>query len=357
MFAEYILFGIRRINEDNFLQALVDWTQATYDDELDRYGGDYPYPRHFDTEDKLVKQTIIWFVLEWKNPRTGTTLLEEFVDKFIKDPELAAQVSQFGCVSYSTFRAVRRVSKHVLLVADEHTEKEYQVRFRNKLPRSCEDVYFSGYIHPWKDDGAYRATGIITFKQIPDDDPLGLADTLKRTDRKIEKEAQAVSEEVPISANAKLSAYLWRQSIIQVMEVAKFLNVPEGNKRERIAGIKDVLSTNGVGILKSLSKKELACLLYVYQSPQKAVKHEDLERRFGKDDFRLSLFERGALSAMGRLREKGLLIVGRKEIQSKQHKVAVVPSEIWDALGKLAPSKPQNKSAPKKRGWLSWFRS
>ena len=352
------MFGLHRINEDNFLQALVDWTQATYDDELNKYGGDYPYPSRFDTTGKMVKQTIIWFVLEWKNPRTGTTLLEEFVDKFVKDPELAAQVSQFGCVLYGTFYAIRRVSKHVLVVVDGRTEKEYQVKFRSRLPRSCEDLAFSGYIHPWKDDGAYRATGILTFERLPNNTTQSIAGILENSRmRTLTREAQDESEKVPISANSKLTAYLWRQPLIQVMEVAKFLNVPKGGKRERIAGIRDVLSANGVGILKSLSKKELACLLYVYSSPQKAVKHRDLERRFGKDDFRLSLFERGAQSAMGRLREKGLLIVGRKEMQNEQHKVAVVPAEIRDALGELAPSHPQNESAPKKQGWLSRFRS
>ena len=343
---------VRRIDEDNFLQALVDWAQATYDDELDKYGGDYPYPPRFDTEDQLVKQTVIWFVLEWKNPRTGTTLLEEFVDKFIEDPKLAAQVRQYGRVSFSMFRIVRRVSKHVAVVADEQTDKEYQVRFRNKPPRH-EGILFYGYIHPWKDDGVYRATGILTFLRPPPDDITRML-LKSRLDYSLTKEAQDKSEEVPISANAKLSAYLWRQSSIQVMEVAKFLNVPEGNKREQIAGIKDVLSTNAVRILKSLSKEELSCLLYVYRSPQKMVVHKDLERRFGRDDFRLSLFDRGARSAMGRLREKGLLIVGMKKMQDKQHKVAVVPDEIRDALGELASSKRRNS---KKRGWLSRFRS
>ena len=348
------MFGLRRLNKDNFLQVLVDWARANYDDELNRYGGDYPYPADFDTEEKLFKQTLTWFVLEWKNPRTGITLLEEFVDRFIKDPELAAQVSQFGLVLYSRFNIIRRVSKHAAVVVDDRTKKEYHVKFRSKLPGSCEGVFFSGYIHPWKDDGAYRATGILTFERVPN--VFGhMAKLLAKREDSHAKEAQDASEAGPIPANPKLSGYLWRQPIIQVWEVGKFLNVPRGNKREMIAGMKDVLAANGVDILKSLSRKELSCLLYLYRSPQKMVKHEDLERRFGRDDFRLSLFERGARSPMGRLREKGLLIVGMGKMGNNRHKVAAVPAEIWDALGELASSQPPNESAPKKRGWL--FRS
>ena len=60
---------------------------------------------------------------------------------------------------------------------------------------------------------------------------------------------------------------------------------------------------------------------------------------------------------MGRLREKGLLIVGMKKIENERHKVAAVPAEIWDALGKMASSQTSDESAPKKSGWLSRFRS
>ena len=60
---------------------------------------------------------------------------------------------------------------------------------------------------------------------------------------------------------------------------------------------------------------------------------------------------------MGRLREKGLLIVGGKVMQDERCKVAAVPAEMWAALDALAPE-PQDESRPAKRGGLlSRFRS
>ena len=217
------------------------------------------------------------------------TLLEEFVDRFIKDPKLAAQVSQFGLVLYGRFNIARRVSKYMAIVVDESTKKEYQVKFRSKLPGSYEGVSFSGYIHPWKDEGAYRATGILTFERVPN--VFGHMTNLlaKRVGGISAKEVQDESEAKSIPVNATLSGYLWRQPIIQVWEVGKFLNVPKANKREMIARMNDMLAAKGMDILKSLSK-ELSCLLYLYRTPQKAVKHKDLERRFGNDDFCLPLF-------------------------------------------------------------------
>lgn len=352
--------GLQPLDEDNFMPVLVGWAQDAYDDELDRHSGDYPYPANFKTMESMTTQFLTWFVLEWKNPRTGITPLEEFVDKFVEDPELAAKLGLFGLAFYSDFQIIRYVSDHVVDAVDRNTQKEYRVEFSNKPPRSYAGVSFRGYIRPWKEDGTYRATGIVVFEVLPTNTGFITADMQDELLRMFMKEKRDKTEAVPISGTSKLSAYLKNQPVELVNMVAEFLNVQEGKKRERIAAIKTALSSDGADrILKSLPKKEQDCLLYVHRSPQKAVKYGELERRFGKDDFDPFLSKRGARSVIGCLREKGLLMVGRKAIQNRRYKVVVVPAEMKGALDVLTPSEPsQDEPRPaKKRGWKPQLRS
>ena len=348
--------GLQPLDGDNFMPVLANWAQDVYDDELERYGGDYPHPANFQTMESMTTQTLAWFVLEWKNPRTGTTPLEEFVDKFIEDPALAAKLSQFGRAFYSNFQIIRCISDHVVDAVDKNTQKKYRVRFGNKLPGPY--ISFRGYIYPWEEDGAYRATGIIVFEPPPANAGFITADMQDELLRMLMKERRDKTEAAPVSGTTKLSSYLRNQPIELVGRVAEFLNVREGKKKERIAAIKTALSANGADrILKSLSKEEQACLQYVHRSPQRAVKYGELERRFGKDDFDPFLPRREAQSMIGCLREKGLLMVGRKAMQNRRYKVVVVSAEMKATLDSLTPpEQPQDKPRPAKKRGLS-FRS
>lgn len=357
--------GFGRLNEDNFLQVLVDWAQSAYGSELARHGGEYPHMTDFETEEQMTKQILIWFVLEWTNPRTSTTLVEEFVDRFVKDPALAAKVGQFGRAFYGTFRIVQRVSDCTYVVTNPVTKKRYRVKLRTPIPSGAE-LTFNGYIHPWEADGTHRATGILTFREAQPT-PFITPDMQDDLFRMMMKEKQDRYESVPVSAATRLSTYLKNQPIELVNAVSGFLNVPEGRKKEKISGIRTALSGGGAArVLKSLPEKELACLLYVRQSPQKAAKYGGLERRFGDDDF--DPYGPGrARSTIGRLREKGLLVVGRKAMGSKRYKVAVAPADLGAALDELDSSSgpdPPSESAPgrsesatkRPRSWMARFR-
>ena len=347
------MLGERFIRQENFVQLLVDWAEKNHAEDLDRHMGEYPYPIDFDTEKSKRGQILTWFVLEWKNPQTGTTILEEFLARYIKNPERAAGLRRFGLVLYGNFRIIRHVSIHEVDVVDKSTQKEYRVRFGNKIPPA---LSFSGYIYP--SEGEYHATGVVMFQLPPADGQFITPDMQDELLRQIMKEKQEKVEAAPISATAKLSTYLRNQPVELVTMTAEFLDVPYGKKRERIAAIGAALSGDGADrIIKSLPKKERDCLLYVYRSPQNAVKHGELERRFGNDDFDVFLSERRARSTIGRLRGKGLLMVGGKVMDDKRYKVAVVPAEIRTALDRLAPPEPQNESRPAKKRWRSWFRS
>ena len=315
----------------------MEWVQTSYGYELGQHIGEYPHTADFDTAEHMIKQTMTWFALEWTNPRTDTTLVEEFIDKFVKDPALAAKVSQYGQAIYSTFQIVQRVADCTYIVTDQVTKKQYRVKLQTAVPPYRDEITFDGYIHPWEADGTHRATGIITFRKVSPI-PFITPDMQESLFRMMMKEKQDRYESVSVSATTKLSTYLKNQPIELVNTVSGFLNVPEGRKKEKIAGIRAALSGNGATrVLETLPKKELACLLYVHQSPQKTTKYGILERQFGDDDF--DPYGTGrARSVIGRLREKGLLMVGKKTIGSRRYKVAAIPVELDTALDELDSS-------------------
>ena len=312
----------------------MDWVQTTYSYELEQHSDKYPYMADFNTAERRATQIMTWFTIEWKNPRTNITPLEEFIDKFVKDPALAAKVSQFSQAIFSTFQIVQRLADCMYIVTDQVTKKKYRIRLQTAIPPYRGTLIFDGYIHPWEEDGTHQATGILLLRKVSPT-PFITPDMQKSLFRMMMKDKQDKYESVSISATTKISTYLKNQPAELVNTVSGFLNVHGGRKKEKILGIRAALSGDGATrILEMLPQKELACLLYVHQSPQKTTKHGMLERQFGDDDF--DPYETGrARSVIGRLREKGLLMVGKKTIGSRRYKVAAIPAELDMALDKL----------------------
>lgn len=324
---------IHRLDAENFQQAMADWTLSQYEKELSRHASEYPERVAIEDDHLMEKQVLTWFMFEWINPRTRTTLAAEFIEKYIPDPKLAAKVSQIKRIFYSTFIIGDRVYDNVFNVVDQYDNKTYRVKFKNKLPSSFKDMTFSGYIHPWEDDGTYRSAGILSFSRA---NPYGFITPEMQNIiyRQIIKDKQDKAESVTIPH--KLFTYLKNQPIELVELIAKFLDIPESKKRARIRAISKAISANGADILKSLTAEEVSCLQYVYESPGHGSKYRALEDRFGKDDYELFSPTR-ARSTIGQLREKGMLMVGRKTIDSRRYKVAVIPEELRPALGELEP--------------------
>ena len=337
------------------MQALVDWARVAYADEMNQHKDEYPDRVPIEEPDLREKQFLTWFVMEWVNPRTRTTLLAEFIEKFVKNPEMASKIGNFKRVFYSTFLATQRISDNVLTAVDQYSKKSYRIKFNNKLPDSCEDLTFSGYISPWEKDGTHVTMGIITFSYL---NPYGFItpDMQNILYRLLQKDKQNSAEDVPMPR--KLSTYLKNQPVELVDIIAEFLDVSGERKRDRIKAIAAAISANGARLLESLSKDEQSCLLFVYGSKGMATKHGALERRFGDDDYEAFASQR-ARSTIGQLREKGMLMVGKKAIESKRYKVAAVPAELIPALDGLdPPSEPQSGSEPAKGRprLLKWFK-
>ena len=323
------IMRISRLDEENFMQILVDWALFNYAKELRQHTREYNAQVPIVEKELLEKQIITWFVLEWVNPRTRTTIISEFIEKFVPDPKLAAKVSQIKSVFYSIFVGTQRISDHVLVAVDQYDKKAYKIKFKNKLPQSCVDLVFGVSIHPWEEDGTHRTSGIVSFNRTQ---PYGyispeMQDVINRRHQKDRRNEN-------VTASYKLFTYLKRRPIEHVDLISEFLDMPEGRKGEKIKAISNTLSTNGTNILKSLSKKEVLCLQFVYKSEGHAAKFRALEDRFGNDDFELFASNR-AQSTLGQLREKGMLIVGKKTLGGRRYKIAVIPAELIPAMDRL----------------------
>ena len=320
------------LNEENFLDYLSEWAIADWDREIQEHIGEYPSRISIEDEELHGKQIVTWFMLEWVNPRTGTTILAEFIEKFVKDPALAAKVGQLNGAFYSTFLFTRQISNDLFVITDQVTKKTYRLRFAAGLPGSWEDLILNTYIHPWDDDGTYVTAGVSTLSHP---NPYGFItpDMHDALFRRFLREKQDAAEALPIPR--KMFTYLKNQPIELVNSVSDFLNVPEGKKRERINAISAAMSSRGASVLESSSKMERSCLLYVYGFKDHVTKHKELERLFSDDDYNPFSSQRSR-SVIGRLRERGLLMVGRKIILNRKYKVAAVPAEILPALDGLS---------------------
>ena len=318
---------------------------GNYRDELKKHAAEYPEEGRvpLKKQKQAKKQVQTWFMLEWINPRTGTTIVAEVIKKYVKDPSLRAKVSKYNHIFYSTFIATRHVSDYVLVVAELGTFKQYRVRFRNKLPNYSNTLVVSGYIHPWEADGTHAAAGIVGFQDIDIEKDMPPEVEVLLFGRTLKEQQEGVNN---VKLPNRLVTYLRSQPIEFVNSISDFLNISGGTKEGRIRAIESAISARGADILGSLSEEERSCLLYVYGSDGRAVKYKLLQNRFSADDYG-QYAPQPSRSTIGRLREKGMLLVGKKFINGKQYRVAAVPEEILPALDRLnAPSARQDDPPP-----------
>lgn len=135
----------------------------------------------------------------------------------------------------------------------------------------------------------------------------------------------------PVSASLKLRSGLSRYPLAWIDAVCQALGLPPVRlKKEKIdAAVDALLEPDRLrSIVDGLPTGARDALRYVVGAGG-WVKYASLSRRFGNED-QDSYFwsECPPKSAIGQLRVRGLLFVGRMAVEGKTWKVAVVPQEL-----------------------------
>lgn len=142
-------------------EALVRYALSRYADEYDEVSSDCPYETRMGG-DRAFLQEVSWFVYEWINPGTGTTILEEFVAEKVGNEERAARILLRKNVTYDRFTVVKDAdTKGIITVRASDTGEEYRMVVPRPPERYTNGTEFLGRIHP-RDGDTYMACGILT---------------------------------------------------------------------------------------------------------------------------------------------------------------------------------------------------
>lgn len=324
-----------KVTEDNVLQLLADYTRWKYEDEVLHSIDKCPYDLEFTDEEFVYKQVLTWFMLERINPATGKTVLEEFIEQFIKDNDaLSNKVRGLGHLIADTFVILSREG-NIIVLESVSSSKRFNVwavpehaeiyiagrRVKGRLYRWGEVYRFAGITKIEKsDEEIFQETGIIT---------PGIM--MKWYENRFLKQAESVL----VNSRSSLSSLLnkldwtWINGICYSLKVSK-----RGNKREKVKRIVAVLdSPNLRDIVYGLPKDARKALLFVMREGG-MVRYSDLVKQF-HDDTGMWWEEDPPCSEVGILRRYGLLVIGRIPKHGRFYKVAIIPKEIIQRLNSL----------------------
>ena len=326
------------ITEDNCIDLAWDYLLQEYGEEVADSIGRCPYDMPSNNAELEFKQTATWFMCERKNS-SGRTVVEEFVERFVDDPGIASKLLQMRNLVRGQF-LVEAPPDHngIMRISSKSSGKTFSVEYLGgerhllSVGRS-----FSGMIHPWRRDGTYRTTG-ITLMSLTDEEIFqryGFI-TPKMTDvllGQMRKDWQDEAESIAIAPRSRAHTLLKKLPADWVRGMCDSLCLRRGRtKRDNIALVSSALTSldSLQNTVSKLGRDEVDALLLVLRNGGFA-KYPYLCSRVGEDDTEWS-WEEEPRSAVGRLRRRGLLIVGKKRISGRSYKVAVIPADVIGPL-------------------------
>ncbi len=174
---------IPKITEGNLEQHVHDYALAVYGDTMADWCGKCPYSLEFDDDLLAYKQFITWFAYKQIRPETGETVLDEFVERFVRDEKLAAKILQIKDLFYDAFHVLETKGKKIRVIGDDNEIRMYRVivaraekrrrTYKIMVSKMAADRYtrgttIFGLIHPWMKNGTHKACGILTVVMPPD---------------------------------------------------------------------------------------------------------------------------------------------------------------------------------------------
>lgn len=141
-------------------EAMVGYAIAKYKNEFEAERTNCPYHTATIKDKKYIfKQQMTWFLAEWINPATGTTITEEFVKETVTDRKVAKMIMQFTELFFDRFEVLKHSGDDIIAYGTD-TRRKYRI-----VTSSGSSFYpigskFEGRIHPF--EGKYKTCGIVS---------------------------------------------------------------------------------------------------------------------------------------------------------------------------------------------------
>lgn len=145
---------------DDPFDAMTAYVMVKYRNEfeVERKGCPY-YIKNLDDDVLVFKQHMTWFLAEWINPATGTTIVEEFVKETVMDKEAADTILSLTELFFDRFE-VREHRGNDIIAYGTGTRKTYRIATSSGSSMYPIGSRFEGRIHPY--EGKYKMCGIIS---------------------------------------------------------------------------------------------------------------------------------------------------------------------------------------------------
>lgn len=320
----------KKITKDNFKQELFEFAKERYRTKFKvfykQFWSEFPY-NFKGLDDKLhFKNWMDWLMIEKALPTTGKTIVEEYVDVH---PELSESFQQCLLRMKNVVRGkfvVLSVDGLKLKVKDTKTGEEYPVTVYLKHDLNPGDI-IEGRIHEFGDN--YRICGAFLISKSNSSFISHPEIFMKNLERSYIEDI----ENNVINCDNSITSLLKNYPFQWIDGICKVLNIQERLKKDKINAIAFSVQKELPSIIKDLNNSSKQALWLVLQESG-IVKYHKL-RNFS-DEISFWWNEKNVpTSAIGALRVRALLFIGRTDFGDKKYKSALIPREIRMALSEI----------------------
>ncbi len=321
--------NIGTITEANCKQFVYDYGEVNYTAEFAQASKSFPYDNGSLPADLKLKNVLEWYFYEWVNPKSGKTIVREFVEKFSVPEPLRRKMLQMERPFSSEFRVISvNENQNSMVVEDKKTRKKHDIVRVQALDDYRVGRQLKGRIHGW--GNAWRFAGITGIRLSEEEAEKemfakhGIVSPHMLM-RHFEDGKMAEIDCVIIGAKTTVYGILDKYPAHWIDGICGNLGIEREGvlKREKIRLILERINQDS--ILTGLPDEEKKCLETVANAGG-MVKYSKL-REFS-DEMPYFWTEHGVNSTIGKLRAKGLVYVGRTMVRGRFCKMALMPREL-----------------------------
>jgi hypothetical protein len=315
------------IDEENVNQTIFEYAEKKYGKQskelFQRYIDEFPEKDWELPDETWSNNFLAWLLFEKVISETGMTIAEEFAENTPDlSPEMKKKVMQMKNIIRSEFIVISKKGL-VLKVKDMKIDDVYNVKLCSAHP-VYPNTLITGRIYPSGE--YYRFAGVFRMATSPlilDPDVLLGAH---------EKSELKRIESILLRRSSSLQSILNRYPHHWIDWMCKDYGLKERLKKEKIRGIENKIVNDLPQIVLKLPEKSKEVLVFCIKQGG-VVKYGQLKDY--NDDMDFFWKEKNTGSAIGTLRQKGLMVVGKMVFGERQFKVAFIPIEIRDCLKSL----------------------